>query len=43
MLPESLPELTAVQKITAQKGITDRTTVMAVQASTGFNRYISPY
>ncbi len=29
MSPESAPELTALQKITAQKGTTDRATVMA--------------
>jgi hypothetical protein len=43
MSPESPPELTAMQKITAQKGITDRATVMAEQGGTGFNRYISPF
>jgi hypothetical protein len=43
MLPLSLPELTALQKITAQKGITDRATVMAAQCGTGFNRNINPF
>jgi hypothetical protein len=40
-LPESAPELTVVQKITAQKGITDRATVMAAHGGTGFNRHIN--
>jgi len=43
MSPESPPELTAVQKIPAQKGITGRATVMAAQCGTGFNRTTGPF
>jgi hypothetical protein len=43
MSPESPPELTAVQKIAAQKGITGCATVMAAQCGTGFHRHISSF
>jgi hypothetical protein len=39
--PESLPELTALQKIAAQKGTTDRATMVAAHGGTGFNRHIN--
>jgi hypothetical protein len=39
MSPESPPELTAVQKIAAQKGTTDRATMVAAQGRTALNRH----
>ncbi len=43
MSPESLPEVAALQKITAQKGVAERTTVMTVQGCTGMGRQLNPF
>lgn len=40
MSPESLPELAALQKVTAQKGSAGYATMIAAQGRAGFNRYI---
>jgi hypothetical protein len=40
MSPESPPELTVMHKIAAQKGITDRATMVAAQGSTALNGHI---
>ncbi len=43
MSPESAPELTALQKITAQKGTADRATVMAAHGGVSFTWHIGPF
>jgi hypothetical protein len=43
MSPESPPELTAMQKITAQKRSADYATMVAAHNGTGFGRHIGPF